>query len=124
MKDFLICGLVSRLQVRRPAMILRDLYNIGAAVAFDICTTQSPVAMWMQPHGLGVDRTESVIAGKIGQIAAMQAYVMAFRPRRIDAAKLTLKYSTNEWRAPQPRLLPRSIIGMNLQGRLIYLISY
>jgi hypothetical protein len=35
--------------------------------------------MRVQPHGLGIDRHRIGIAGKIGQIAAMQAYGHEFR---------------------------------------------
>ena len=74
-------------QVRRPGMILRDLHHVGAAVAVRHLHEAEPVAMWMQAHGLGVDRHRIGVAGEIGQIAAMQAYGHGvYEPRRIDAA--------------------------------------
>ena len=74
-------------QVRRPGMILRDLHHVGAAVAVRHLHEAEPVAMWMQAHGLGVDRHRIGVAGEIGQIAAMQAYGHGVcEPRRIDAA--------------------------------------
>src|SRR3981189_461204 len=55
-------------------MILRDLHHIGAAVAVRHLHHAEPVAMRMQPHGLGIDRHRIGVEGQIGQIAAMQAY--------------------------------------------------
>ncbi|OIQ69897.1 hypothetical protein GALL_484980 [mine drainage metagenome] len=55
-------------------MVLGDLHDVGAAVAVRHLYHAEPVAMRMQPHGLGIDRHRVGIAGEIGQIAAMQAY--------------------------------------------------
>ena len=49
-----------RLQVRRVgdalAVIPRDLHHVGAAVAVRQLHHAEPVAMRVQPHGLGIDR--------------------------------------------------------------------
>ncbi len=62
-----------RLQVRRIGVALRNLDDIGAAVAVRHLHHAEPVAMRVQPHGLSIDRHRILVAGQIGQIAAMQA---------------------------------------------------
>ncbi len=54
-------------------MILGDLHHVGAAVAVRHLHHAEPVAMRIEPHGLGIDRYRSRVAGQIGQIAAVQA---------------------------------------------------
>ena len=55
-------------------MALRDLHHVGAAVAARKLHHAQPVAMRVQPHGLGIDCHRTFIAGEIRQVAAMQAY--------------------------------------------------
>ncbi len=62
-----------RLQVRRVALTLRDLDDIGTAVAVRHLHHAEPVAMRMEAHGLGIDRYRVGVARNIGQVAAMQA---------------------------------------------------
>ena len=52
---------------------LRDLHDVGAAVAVRHLHHAEPVAMRIEPHGLGIDRHRIRVAGQIGQVAAMQA---------------------------------------------------
>jgi hypothetical protein len=91
-KDFCHFGIAQqRLQIRRIgvtlAIVLGDLHHVGAAVAVRQLHHAEPVAVRMQPHGLGIDRHRIGIAGQIGQIAAMQADGHdAVKPRRIGVA--------------------------------------
>ncbi len=81
-----------RLQIRRVGVIFRDLHHIGAAVAVRQLHHAEPVAVRMQPHGLGIDRHRIGIAGQIGQVAAMQADGHdAVKPRRIGAARTNVE---------------------------------
>jgi hypothetical protein len=73
-KILVIAGLASSLQVRRVGVTLGNLHHVGAAVAGRELHHAEPVAVRVQPHGLGVDRHRAGVAGQVGQIAAMQAY--------------------------------------------------
>src|SRR5712664_546699 len=80
-------------------MALRNLDDIGAAVAVRHLHHAEPVAMRVQPHGLGIDRHRIGVAGQIGQIAAMQADGHGVR-NLVESVwtKLASKSSTTEAR--------------------------
>jgi hypothetical protein len=79
-----------RLQVRRVGMSLRHLDDVGGAVTVGHLHHAEPVAMRMKPHGLGIDRNGILVAGEIGQIAAMQADGHKRKPRVLGRFHETL----------------------------------
>src|SRR6478609_1736845 len=95
-----------RLQVRRVGVAHWNLDDVGAAVAVRHLHHAEPVAMRIEPHGFGVDRDRIRVAGKIRQVAAMQADGHGGRNLvESGAAKVTLKSPTNEGRGASERVL-------------------
>src|SRR5215217_3274097 len=61
------------LQVGRLAPARWNLHHVGRAVPRRKLHHAQPVAVMVEPHGLGVDRRRIAIPGEVGQVAAMQA---------------------------------------------------
>src|SRR6266702_1175582 len=62
------------LEIGRVTAGRRDLHDVGAAVARRELDDTEPVAVRIEPHGLGVDRDRAAIARQVGQIPAVQPY--------------------------------------------------
>src|SRR5438045_9524647 len=125
MKDFddLRIG-QQRLQVRRVGVILRDLDDVGGAVATRHLHHAEPVAMRIEPHGFGIDRNRILVAGEIRQVAAMQAdghgagnLIESVTP------KVTLKSPTNEGRGPSLSRHAKNCENNPMQSRKLGLAS-
>ena len=63
----------SRFRLGASLAVARNLHDVGRAVAGRELDHAQPVAMRVEPHGLGVDRDHVLVAREIGEIAAVQA---------------------------------------------------
>ncbi len=63
-----------RSEIGCRAIVERDLHDIGAAIAGRELHDAEPVAMRIEPHGLGIDRHLAAgIVAEVRQVAAMQS---------------------------------------------------
>ena len=61
------------LEIGRRVLSGGDLHHIGGAVAGRELHHAEPVAVGVEPHGLGVDRHRARVGRQVGQVAAVQA---------------------------------------------------
>jgi hypothetical protein len=85
-------------------MTLRNLYDIGGTVARRELDHAKPIAMRVEPHGLGVDRHGIFIAAKVRQIAAMQTdgHYDVVLILQISSLRFGLDHSCIPWQSHDP----------------------